>query len=138
MKKQEKTIGQRLIILRESFSDTVEDFANRVGLTRGGIEKIERDGSVPRHTTIKVICDATGCSETWLTEGNGEMFPDGKKELQIVSQATKEPWKDEAYLQLKQERDFLRDLINRLTGNPALLGKDEAPNEAESMLQLVA
>ena len=66
-------------------------------------------------------------NKEWLLTGEGEMLLDKKTDSKSI-----EPWKDEAYLNLKKENEYLRTAYDRLMhlfttaiSNPGQLGKSE-------------
>lgn len=109
MKKEPKeTLGQRLKRLRDEYDLSQADFATNIGLKgHVGISKIENGETVdPRRTTLEKIAKVYGTTIDWLLHGKGEMLPSGKIEVIPISEIEVEnPWKDEAYLNLKNYVD---------------------------------
>lgn len=65
---------ERLKKLRKELDLTQQEFADRIGISRGNIATYEtRDGS-PGSSVINLICREFSVSETWLRTGEGEMF----------------------------------------------------------------
>lgn len=65
---------ERLKKLRKELNLTQQEFADRIGISRGNIATYEtRDGS-PGNSVINLICREFNVSETWLRTGEGEMF----------------------------------------------------------------
>ena len=65
---------ERLKKLRKELDLTQQEFADRIGISRGNIATYEtRDGS-PGRSVINLICREFNVSETWLRTGEGEMF----------------------------------------------------------------
>lgn len=65
---------ERLKKLRKTLDLTQQEFANRIGISRGNIATYEtRDGS-PGNSVINLICREFNVSEKWLRTGDGEMF----------------------------------------------------------------
>lgn len=65
---------ERLKKLRKELDLTQQEFADRIGISRGNIATYEtRDGS-PGSSVINLICREFNVSETWLRTGEGEMF----------------------------------------------------------------
>ena len=64
----------RIKNLRKSLGLTQQEFANRLGISRGNIATYEtRDGN-PGSSVINLMCREFNVSETWLRTGEGEMF----------------------------------------------------------------
>ncbi len=61
------TLGNRIRQIRGSESQ--EDFAARVGISKGSIGGYERDANSPSAEAILKICSATGTSVEWLMTG---------------------------------------------------------------------
>jgi transcriptional regulator with XRE-family HTH domain len=67
-------LKERLKKLRKELDLTQQEFADRIGISRGNIATYEtRDGS-PGSSVINLICREFNVSETWLRTGEGEMF----------------------------------------------------------------
>ena len=65
---------ERLKKLRKALDLTQQEFADRIGISRGNIATYEtRDGS-PGNSVINLICREFNVNETWLRTGAGEMF----------------------------------------------------------------
>ena len=65
---------ERLKKLRKALDLTQQEFADRIGISRGNIATYEtRDGS-PGKSVINLICREFNVNETWLRTGAGEMF----------------------------------------------------------------
>ena len=64
----------RIKKLRKVLDLTQQEFANRLGISRGNIATYEtREGS-PGSSVISLICREFNVSEKWLRTGEGEMF----------------------------------------------------------------
>ena len=65
---------ERIKKLRKVLDLTQQEFADRLGISRGNIATYEtREGS-PGSSVISLICREFNVSETWLRTGEGEMF----------------------------------------------------------------
>ncbi len=65
---------ERIKKLRKALDLTQQEFADRLGISRGNIATYEtREGS-PGSSVISLICREFNVSETWLRTGEGEMF----------------------------------------------------------------
>lgn len=64
----------RIKKLRKTLNLTQQEFADRLGISRGNIATYEtRDGS-PGNSVVNLICREFNVSEDWLRTGEGEMF----------------------------------------------------------------
>lgn len=64
----------RIKKIRKALGLTQQEFADRLGISRGNIATYEtRDGN-PGSSVITLICREFNVSETWLRTGEGEMF----------------------------------------------------------------
>ena len=64
----------RIKQLRSCFSLTQEQFAKKIGRTKGYISNVESGYSGMSPSTIYAICDAFSVREEWLLTGTGDMF----------------------------------------------------------------
>lgn len=65
---------ERIKKLRKTLNLTQQEFADRLGISRGNIATYEtRDGS-PGSSVISLICREFNVSESWLRTGSGDMF----------------------------------------------------------------
>lgn len=97
---------ERIKKLRKALSLTQQEFADRLGISRGNIATYEtRDGS-PSISVISLICREFGVSEQWLRTGEGEMFSPRTREDELTSAVQRLLSGDSA--------DFKRRLITAL------------------------
>lgn len=77
---------ERLKKLRKVLNLTQQEFADRIGISRGNIATYEtREGS-PGNSVINLICREFNVSEAWLRTGEGEMFvPNPASELEALA-----------------------------------------------------
>lgn len=68
------TLNERIKELRKQLSLTQDEFARRLGVTRGVITNIEFDKTTPKDQFVSLICREFGVSQAWLVDGEGEMF----------------------------------------------------------------
>jgi len=67
-------VKERIKKLRKALGLTQQEFADRIGISRGNIATYEtRDGS-PGASVIALICRTFNVSENWLRTGEGGMF----------------------------------------------------------------
>lgn len=65
---------ERLKVLRKELRLTQQEFADRVGISRGNIGAYEVGKNAPSDAVISLICREFHVNEEWLRTGNGEMF----------------------------------------------------------------
>lgn len=67
-------LKDRIKKLRKALDLTQQEFANRLGISRGNVATYEtREGS-PGSSVISLICREFNVNEAWLRTGEGEMF----------------------------------------------------------------
>ena len=67
-------IGDRIKSIRKKNGLSLEQFGERVGVSKSGMSKIERAENGTTDQTIKSICREFGVNEHWLRTGEGEML----------------------------------------------------------------
>ena len=65
---------QRFKQLRKALGMSQEEFANKLGLTRGAITNIEFGKTEAKPLFVSLVCNTFNVNETWLRTGEGEMF----------------------------------------------------------------
>lgn len=65
---------ERIKFVRQRSKLTQTEFAEKIGLSRNFIAKVEMGNREPSDRTIKDICRVFGCNEVWLRTGVGEAF----------------------------------------------------------------
>src|SRR4051794_2634828 len=73
MSEQNSEFGAALKALRESAGLTQEQLAERAGLHRMGLAKLEQGAREPSWSTIKALCKALGVSCDAFMKGPGEL-----------------------------------------------------------------
>ena len=53
---------------------TMEQFGNKIGITKSSVSLLESGKNSPSEQTIKLICKEFGVSYLWLTEGIEPMY----------------------------------------------------------------
>ncbi len=82
------TQGERLKFLRKDLLKmTLENFGERLGVTKVAISNIERDNRSLTDQMIKSICREYHVSEDWLRGGEGEPFVETSQEDELISWA---------------------------------------------------
>lgn len=64
----------RIKNLRKELSLTQQEFADKIGISRGNIGAYEVGKNVPSDAVISLICREFNVREEWLRTGEGEMF----------------------------------------------------------------
>ena len=67
-------MNERLRYLRKFLELSQEDFATKLGITGGGISKLEKGERNFTEQMIRSICREFNVDYIWLTTGEGEMF----------------------------------------------------------------
>lgn len=99
-------MNQRIKDVRKALGLTQEDFAARLGLTRGAITNIEFNKTEPKPLLVQLICKEFNVNEFWLRTGEGEMFIRKTRNDELA----------EFFGQLSQEDDsFKKRLISALS-----------------------
>lgn len=121
-------MNDRIKILRESEKLNMEQFGNRLGVTRSAISRIEKGERNLTEQMILSICREFYVSEEWLRTGNGEMYKIAEDQTAlIVSDLLKEdnPFYDiileitKTYQQLDSKskkvlQDFSKELLKNM------------------------
>lgn len=98
---------ERIKKLRKALGLTQQEFADRIGISRGNIATYEtREGS-PGSSVINLICREFNVSETWLRTGEGEMYVRRSRDDELSA------FVDE--LMKEQPQDFRRRLVTALS-----------------------
>lgn len=98
---------ERIKKLRKALGFTQQEFADRLGISRGNIATYEtRDGN-PGSSVISLICREFGVSETWLRTGEGEMFVQRSEEDELAAAVER--------LMSGESSEFKRRLITALS-----------------------
>lgn len=73
-KKRGETMNERLKKLRKELDMTQQEFADRIGISRGNIGAYEVGKNAISNAVISLICREFNVNEKWLRFGDGEMF----------------------------------------------------------------
>ena len=65
---------ERLKELRKTLGLTQQEFADRLGISRGNIATYETREGAPGNSVINLICREFSVNEAWLRTGEGEML----------------------------------------------------------------
>lgn len=111
---------ERIKVLRRELHLSQDAFGKRLGITGGGVSKIENGERSLTEQMAKSICREFRVNYFWLTEGTGDMFTGTPKS--VVDEIAEDYQLDELdkkiienYLELKpEERKILKDYIERI------------------------
>ena len=70
------TQGERIRELRKTLKMTMEQFGEKIGVTKSTISNIENGNRNATEHMVKSICREFNVDYMWLTTGDGEMFID--------------------------------------------------------------
>ncbi len=89
----------RLKILRKELRLTQQEFADRVGISRGNIAAYEVGKNSLSDAVISLICREFNVNEVWLRNGSGSMFQERSEEDEIKSLVSSllDPNRDKMY-----------------------------------------
>lgn len=74
----------RIKKIRKEFNLTQQEFADRLGIKRGGVANYEVGRNEPADAVISLICREFNVNEQWLRDGTGDMFPPVDRHIQIA------------------------------------------------------
>ena len=75
-------MNNRIKLLRKTLNQTLETFAQKLGVTRSTMSRIENGKISVTNQMFVSICREFNVNEEWLRNGTGEMFNDEDKELE--------------------------------------------------------
>lgn len=75
----------RIKKIRKELDLTQQEFADRIGIKRGGVANYEIGRNEPIDSVISLICREFNVNEHWLRDGTGEMFIEQTRDEQIAS-----------------------------------------------------
>lgn len=78
-------MNKRIKTLRKTLNLTLEQFGERVGVTKMTISRIENGKNNVTEQMCKSICREFNIREDWLRNGTGEMFEDLSEDEKIAS-----------------------------------------------------
>lgn len=79
----------RIKKIRKELDLTQQEFADRLGIKRGGVANYEIGRNEPADSVISLICREFNVNEEWLRTGQGEMFIELDKEDLLMQWAGK-------------------------------------------------
>lgn len=75
---------RRIKELRKTLGLTQQEFADRLGISRGNIATYETREGNPGNSVINLICREFSVNEVWLRTGDGEMFAQRTRSQEIA------------------------------------------------------
>lgn len=96
---------ERIKELRKTLGLTQQEFADRIGISRGNIATYETRDSSPGNSVVNLICREFNVREAWLRTGQGDMFQPKPRSDEI-----------EAFIKeiLRDDSDFRQKFISVL------------------------
>lgn len=82
-------MDERIKELRKALGFTQQQFADALGVKRNTISQYEIGRNAPIDAVISLICREFGVSETWLRDGQGEMFVPKSRNEELFEFVTK-------------------------------------------------
>ncbi len=77
-------MNTRIKTLRKELGLTQSDFADRLGLKRNTVATYEIGRNIPSDAIILAICREFSVNESWLRNGEGDMFTSRRKDDMIA------------------------------------------------------
>ena len=78
------TQGERVKEVRKSLNLTMEQFGNKLGVTKVAISNIEKEKRNLTEQMSRAICREFNVSEEWLLNGTGDMFTSNESEYSTM------------------------------------------------------
>ena len=78
------TQGERVKEIRKSLEMTMEQFGNKLGVTKVAISNIEKEKRNLTEQMKRAICREFNVSEEWLKTGDGEMYQQLSEDEEIA------------------------------------------------------
>lgn len=133
---------ERLKSLRKQLRLTQQEFADKLGISRGNIAAYEVAKNAPSDAVILLICRYFNVSEEWLRNGVGDMFVpepgtelDALKERYSLSQAECSLVDFFVNMNEKDRKtvlDFVVHAADAIRENDLFFGVPETPEELET------
>lgn len=78
-------MNQRIKEIRSALGLTQQEFADKIGTSRGNIACYETGKNTPSSSAISLICEKCNVNETWLRTGKGGMFNELPEEDEVAA-----------------------------------------------------
>lgn len=117
------TEGERVRKIRKSFNMTLEEFGNKVGVTKQTISRIENGINNLTEQMLKSICREFDINEEWLRTGAGDMTVSLTRSEEIAQFATdlfkgeKDSFKERLILALSKLDDSEWEVLEEIANN---------------------
>lgn len=82
-------MNERIKQIRKYLDLTQQEFADKIGISRGNIGAYEVGKNAPSDAVISLICTKFNVNEEWLRNGTGDMFIELDVEDQLMEWAGK-------------------------------------------------
>jgi transcriptional regulator with XRE-family HTH domain len=112
-KAPESTLGSRLAGLLDDYGLSPETLASMVKMSGAGIRDIIKDKSNPYRGNLEKLAAKLGTTYDYLARGEGEKFPEGKKNLSVKS-TSREPDGQDAWDLAREQIRKKDDLLEKL------------------------
>ena len=99
-------MNERIRKLRRELDLTQQEFADRIGIKRGGVANYEIGRNKPIDSVISLICREFNVNEEWLRTGEGDMFVQQSIDDKLASFI--------GGIQMTEDNSFKRRLISVL------------------------
>ena len=74
-----KIKSDKIKLIRQHFGLSQAQFAQKINRSPGFISNVETGRSEISESTVHSVCTAFGINKSWIIEGSGEMFADGRE-----------------------------------------------------------
>lgn len=78
-------MNDRIKEIRKALNLSQDEFAGKLGLTRGAITNIELHKTEPKPLLLDLICTTYNVNQYWLATGEGEMFIQPTRDEEIAA-----------------------------------------------------
>ncbi len=82
-------MNERIKDLRKYLKLTQQEFADKIGISRGNIAAYEVAKNAPSNAVISLICKTFNVNESWLRTGQGKMIIESGRNEEITAWASK-------------------------------------------------
>lgn len=128
-------LNERIVLLRKELGLTLEQFGEKIGITRSAVGNIEKGRRALTEQVVKSVVREFNVNENWLRTGVGKMFIESK-ESHLAELAKQYALDDtevkiiEAFLELSPDkRAAIKEYVNNLAKNFAEKSKEETIQE---------
>lgn len=97
---------ERIKAVQQHTKMTQTAFADKIGISRTALQKLQSGENNPSEQTIRAICREFSIRRQWLEEGIGDMFVPEAEDDQIIEEA------------FAQRSEFVKALFRAITKTP--------------------